>query len=86
MTRYAITTIFERMNTLQRMRNKYDNRSDELYSAGDKERSLKLDHKVDLYEREIQGMEFVLRRLGLGVWKTKEDEWVIPDDDIRRAV
>lgn len=86
MTRSGILTVLERMNTLQRMRNKYDDRSDELYSAGDKERSLKLDHKVDLYEREIQGMEFVLRRLGLGVWKTKDDEWVIPDDDIRRAI
>ena len=83
--RMSITRILEHMNCLERMKNKYDDRSYELYQNGEYERSTKLDHKVYLYEREIQGMEFTLRSFGLSVWRTDENEWVIPEDDIINA-
>lgn len=87
MTRSGIMTVLERMNTLQRMRNKYEDKSNELYQNGETERSVKMDHKVDLYDREIDWMKFVLRKLGLDVWFSGErNEYVIPDDDIRRAI
>lgn len=85
MNRMSIACILERMNCLERIKNKYDDRSTKLYQRGELERSAKLDNKVDLYEHEIQGMSFTLRLLGLDVWKTKENEWVIPEDDIIRA-
>jgi len=86
LNRNGINRILERMNCLERMKNKYDDRSVELYQQGERERSAKLDHKVDLYEREIQGMEYTLKTLGLHVWLTREGEWVIPKDDILRAI
>ena len=86
MNRMSIARVLERMNCLERMKNKYDDRSCDLYQQGERERSAKLDHKVDLYEKEIEGMQYTLRQLGLGVWKTTEGEWVIPQDDIIRAI
>ena len=85
MDRMNISRVLEHMNCLERMKNKYADRSFELYYQGDDERSDKLEHKVELYEKEIEGMRYTLRQLGLGVWKTDKDEWVIPQDDIIRA-
>ena len=85
MDRMNISRVLEHMNCLERMKNKYADRSFELYYQGDDEHSDKLEHKVELYEKEIEGMRYTLRQLGLGVWKTDKDEWVIPQDDIIRA-
>lgn len=85
MTRLGIKQILERMNVLERTRIKYDDRSEKYYCEGDLDTSHKWDHRADLVEREIIGMEYTLKKLGLGVWKTHDDEWVIPDDDIIRA-
>lgn len=86
MNRRHINEILERMNCLERMKIKYDDRSTNLCQRGEFERSAKLDRKVELYEAEIKGMEFVLHKLGLGVWKTHDGEWIIPYDDIKRAI
>ncbi len=85
MNKLCINTVLEHMNTLERMKNKYDGRASDLYKQGNVDRAAKLDYKVELYDREICGIEYTLRKLGLDVWKTKEGEWVIPTDDIIRA-
>ena len=85
MNKLCINTVLEHMNTLERMKNKYDERASGLYKQGNVDRAAKIDYKVELYDREICGIEYTLRKLGLGVWKTKEGEWVIPTDDIIRA-
>lgn len=86
MNRLCINSVLEHMNVLERMKNKYDNRCSDLYQIGETERAAKLDYKVELYEHEIQGIEYTLKKLGLGVWKTRDGEWVIPNDDIIRAI
>lgn len=85
MNRLCITSVLEKMNALERTRVMYDDRSEEYYCKGDLDHSHKWDHRADLVSREIQGMEFTLRKLGLGVWQTKSGEWVITEDDIIRA-
>lgn len=85
MNRLCIEQVLEKMNALERTRIKYDDRSEKYYCDGDLERSCKWDHRADLVEREIVGMEYTLHKLGLGVWKTRDNEWVIPTDDIIRA-
>ena len=85
MNRLCIVSVLEKMNALERTRIKYDNRSEDYYCKGDLDHSNKWDHRADLVSREIQGMEFTLHKLGLSVWKTRDNEWVIPEDDIVRA-
>ena len=86
MTRLCITRVLEKMNALDRLMEKYDDRSTEYYQKGDLERSIKWDHRVDLIERQIEGIRYTLTTLGLGVWKTRDGQWVIPDDDIKNAI
>ena len=86
MNRLCINKVLEKMNSLERLLIKYDDRATEAYQNGDLDKSIKWDHRVDLVQKEIDGMEFTLHTLGLGAWKTREGEWVIPKDDITRAV
>lgn len=85
MNRLCINQVLEKMNALERTRIKYDDRSEKHYCEGNLEMSHKWDHRADLVASEINGMEYTLHKLGLGVWKTRSDEWVIPNDDIIRA-
>lgn len=85
MNRLFIKQVLEKMNALERTRIKYDDRSEEYYCKGNLDHSHKWDHRAELVSREIQGMEFTLHKLGLVVWQTKDNEWVIPEDDIIRA-
>lgn len=85
MNRLCINKVLEHLNSLERLFSKYDDRSTKAYQDGELERSIKWDHRCDLVGREIKGIEFTLHTLGLDAWKTREGEWVIPEDDIRRA-
>ena len=64
MNKLCINSVLEHMNTLERMKNKYDNRASDLYKQGNVDRAAKLDYKVELYDREICGIEYALRKLG----------------------
>lgn len=86
MTRLGIKKVLEQMNALERLMAKYNDRSDAAYQEGKIEKSYYLNHRADLAEHEIKGIMFTLRTLGLSAWKTRDGEWVVPDDDITRAI
>lgn len=85
MTRSNIHTVLERMNSLQRLSDKYSDRSYDLYQESKVSLSDKYDKKAEKIDDQIKGMEITLHMLGLGAWKTHKGEWVIPDDDIIHA-
>lgn len=85
MNRLCINKVLEEMNSLQRLSEKYADRAYDLGKEGKYAQSDRYDRKSDMIDLRIKGMEFTLRTLGLGVWRTREGEWVIPDDDIIRA-
>ena len=85
MNRLCINKVLEEMNLLQRLSDKYADRAYDLGQEGKYAQSDRYDRKSDMIDLRIKGMEFTLHTLGLGVWRTREGEWVIPTDDIIRA-
>ena len=85
MNRLCINKVLEEMNSLQRLSDKYADRAYDLGQEGKYAQSDRYDRKSDMIDLRIKGIEFTLRTLGLGVWRTREGEWVIPTDDIIRA-
>ena len=85
MNRLCINKVLEEMNSLQRLSDKYADRAYDLGQEGKDAQADKYDCKSDMIDLRIKGMEFTLRTLDLGVWRTREGEWVIPTDDIIHA-
>lgn len=85
MNRLCINKVLEKMNSLQRLSDKYTDRAWDLENEGKPAQADRYDSKADMIDEQIKGIEFTLRTLGLGVWRTREGEWVIPTDDIIHA-
>ena len=85
MNRLCINKVLEKMNSLQRLSDKYTDRAWDLEKENKSAQADRYDSKADMIDEQIKGIEFTLRTLGLGVWRTREGEWVIPTDDIIRA-
>ena len=85
MDKRCIDRALEKMNALQKEWTRLDDKSWDAYQNGNEKRGDRFSKQCDDIELQIKGFESCLKSLGLGVWITKEGEWVIPLDDIERA-
>lgn len=85
MEKSLINRALEKMNALQKEYVKLDDKSWDAYQDGNEKRGKRFDRMADDVLLQIKGFESCLKSLGLGVWVTKEGEWVIPLDDIERV-
>ena len=85
MMRSSVYKALDKINELEKMADKYYDKSWEKYEQGNEKSSDHYEQKGDMTVAAIRGMADTLRILGLGAWRDSEGKWHIPLDDIEKV-